>query len=304
MVVRINVVFCLAMLLSCSAPFPVWSASDPPAAVTSYTFLGRVMDAAHKAFDGNRTAKIAVYNEDASLLNDTQTFFREDSCRNYSLHVPMASAPADGYAVQNAPLTLVVTDDLGKTWRGVVVGATAGAPGAVREVDIVLGEDADGDGIDDALYARLDAEWRDSEWWSPDETFDPAKDYDGDGVSTLSEALAGTDPFDPDVVLKITSFSRSTADGTRLSASATGGTETGATPVALSFDAVEGHAYTVEEATDLHAKDWKQKSFSLAPGETPVNYLARPSDNKPPVSRTVYLLPDNPTNSFYRVRCE
>jgi hypothetical protein len=35
---------------------------------------------------------------------------------------------------------------------------------------------------------------------------DPAGDYDGDGMSNAAEAAAGTDPLDPNSVLKITNF--------------------------------------------------------------------------------------------------
>ena len=128
-----------------------FSADATPAAASPYTFIGRVMDASHKAFDANRKAKVEAYNGDGERLSSATTFFREGSRRNYSLVVPMATAAAAGYAVQDDALEITATDDVGKTWRGVVVGATAGAPGAVREVDIVLGEDANGDGIDDSL---------------------------------------------------------------------------------------------------------------------------------------------------------
>ena len=46
-------------MLLCSVPFMAFAA-NPSAAVTPYTFLGRVMDATHKAFDGDRTATIEV----------------------------------------------------------------------------------------------------------------------------------------------------------------------------------------------------------------------------------------------------
>ena len=269
-------------------------ASATPAVTSPYTFIGRVMDASHKAFDANRMAKVEAYSGDGERLSSAKTFFREGSRRNYSLAVPMTTAAADGYVVQNDALEITATDDVGKTWRGVVVGATAGAPGAVREVDIVLGEDANGDGIDDSLYAQLEAEWEWSEYWKLDETFDPRKDYDGDGVSTIDEALSGTNPFDPGDVLRITAFSHSAAGGTRSSAPA----------VTLSFDAVDGRSYSVEEATDLKAKDWKRKPFSLSAGGEPVNYISRPADNRPASSYTVYLLPSNTTNGFYRVKSE
>ena len=267
-------------------------ATEPPAAVTPYTFLGRVMDSTHVAFDGDRAATIEASDSSGKLLSKATTFFRADSRRNYALAVPLATGAANGYAVQNAEIEIEVTDDLGKVWSGVVVDATAGAPGGVREVDIVLGEDTNGDGIDDQLYKRLKTEWERSGYWKAGETFDPTKDYDGDGASTIAEALAGTNPFDPDDHLRITAFAR--AGGTR-----SGATESPA--MVLTFDTIGGHAYEVEESSDLEKKDWKPCAFMLPDSDVPVNIISVPSDAGFAPS-TVYLLPSNPSNAFFRVR--
>ena len=269
-------------------------AAEPPAAATPYTFLGRVMDSAHVAFDGDRTATIEVSDEQGNLLVRTATFTRADSRRNYALAVPMSTSAANGYAVQGAALEIEVTDDLGKVWSGVVVDAAAGVPGGVREVDIVLGEDADGDGIDDQLYKRLKSEWERSEYWKSGETFNPTKDYDGDGISTIAEALAGINPYDPEDALRITAFSRT--GGTRSRASVS--------PVtALTFDTLGGHSYTVEEASDLTLQDWKSCAFTIPGSDTPVNVLSVPFSDGP-VPRTVYLLPSTASKAFFRVRAE
>jgi len=68
----------------------------------------------------------------------------------------MINGETDGYATPGAVLSIAV-DDGKKVWTGVVVdegrvsGTAVGEPGGVREVDIVLGEDADGDGVSDIL---------------------------------------------------------------------------------------------------------------------------------------------------------
>ena len=252
------------------------------------------MDAQHDAFGTNRVAKIEASSENGDLLVETKTFFRADSRRNYALRIPMATSEVDGYAVQNAVLDISVTDDLGKVWRGVVVDAAAGASGGIREVDIILGEDTDGDNIDDTLYRQLGWLWEASDYWSMDEEFDPSKDYDGDGIDTITEALMGTDPFNPDDVLKITAFAHPAGTRTRASESST---------VAISFDAIGGHAYTVEEATDLKAKNWKPREFFLPGSNVPINVLSAPSGSGRSAS-TIYLLPSNPTNAFFRIRAE
>lgn len=270
-----------SVVLFCAAPFLAPAAT--PSVCSPYTFIGRVMDASHDAFSSNRVAKIEAANANGDLLARTKTFFRADSRRNYALQIPMATGEVDGYAIQNATLDIAVTDDLGKVWRGVVVNPEVGVPGGVREVDIILGEDMDGDGIDDSLYARLKAQWEDSDYWRPGETFDPHKDYDGDGMSTIAEALAGTNPYDPEDVFRITAFSYSSS-------------------AALAFNAVGGRSYTVVEAHSLSAKDWKTREFFLPDSDVPANVLSVPSGSRSS-SSTVYLLPSG-TNAFLRVRVE
>ena len=270
-----------SVVLFCAAPFLVHAATT--SVCSPYTFIGRVMDASHDAFSSNRVAKIEAANANGDLLARTKTFFRADSRRNYALQIPMATGEVDGYAIQNATLDIAVTDDLGKVWRGVVVNPEVGVPGGVREVDIILGEDMDGDGIDDSLYARLKAQWEDSDYWRPGETFDPHKDYDGDGMSTIAEALAGTNPYDPEDVFRITAFSYSSSS-------------------ALAFNAVGGRSYTVVEAHSLSAKDWKTREFFLPDSDVPANVLSVPSGSRSS-SSTVYLLPSG-TNAFFRVRVE
>lgn len=263
-----------------------------PVAVNPYTIIGRVTDAQHAAFDTNRTATVEVADASGNVLARTETFFRADSRRNYAISVPMATAAVDGSVVQGNTLSVSVTDDLGKVWSGVVVDATAGAPGGVREVDIVLGEDLDGDGIDDELYRNLLIQWEASDYWTYGESFDPKKDHDGDGVSTIAEALSGTDPFNSEDVLRITAFSRS-----KSAARSAGET------VALSFLGIGGRSYSVETATDLSKKDWTKCSFETDDSAGEVNVISFPSNSggKP---NTVYLLPKSSTNAFFRIRAE
>ena len=280
-----------AVVLSSVVPFLAQAATS---VCNPYTFVGRVMDAKHDAFGSNRVAKIEAVNTNGELLVQTKTFFRADSRRNYALQIPMATDEVGGYAVQNAVIDVEVTDDLGKVWSGVVVDAAVGVSGGVREVDIILGEDQDGDNIDDSLYAELEAQWKDSDYWRYGETFDPHKDYDGDGVSTIAEALAGTNPFNPNDTLRITAFAPAGRSRSRA---------TGTPPMALTFHAIGGRAYTVEEATSLTAKDWAPREFFTQDSDTAVNVLSFPSGSGRTTS-TVYLLPSSTSNAFFRVRAE
>lgn len=289
----------IAALALASAPCVLHG--ETPAAVTPYTFIGRVMDARHRGFDTNRIARLSARDSSGRLLAESKTFFASGSRNNYVLDIPMATGAAKGFAVQSDGLEITAVDESGKTWSGVVVDASAGAPAGVREVDIVLGEDLDGDGIDDALYRQLKAQWEASEYWRRGETFDPERDYDGDGVSTIREGLVGTDPFNPDDSLRITAFAKRDASGGGRTKAGTpeGGAEE---PYALSFNALGGRAYTVEESTDPDAQVWARREFELESGEA-ANVVAMPSDARR-TPCTVYLLPSSPARALFRIRAE
>ena len=279
--------FCLILFLGSS----LYAIS--PVALNPYTFTGRLTDARHNGFDTNRVATLEAADLSGKLLARSKTFYRANSSRNYALAVPMATTAAEGYATQGNALTISATDNYGDVWRGVVVDATVGVSGGIREVDIVLSEDKDGDGIDDGLYDDLLSQWEGSDYWSWGETFDPYKDYDGDGVSTVKEAFAGTDPFNPDDVLRITSFL------CRKDAAARSDNDV----VALSFNAVAGRAYSVETASDLAKKDWKTCAVQSDSESELVNVISLPS-NGGSKSFTVYLIPESSTNAFYRIKAK
>ena len=273
---------------------PARSARAQSAAVNPFTYLGRVMDSKHKAFDTNRVAVLSAADAAGKEIARTQTFFLPDSRRNYSLRIPLADGEAAGYATPGAILSIAVNDGK-KVWTGVVVdegraeGTAVGEPGGVREVDIVLGEDADGDGIDDALRDRLEKEW--IQWnddWTPGTAFDPREDHDGDGVPTIDEALAGTDPFDTNSVLRITAFALDDpeAPGRHL----------------LRFPAMPGRAYAVESA-NCPTGAWSEVSFYVPDAASPVNVLSRPSKGEAGPA-TVYLLPTSADSAFFRVKLD
>lgn len=283
----IAVVVGISLIAACEA------GAATPAATPAYTFTGRLMDARHAAFGTDRVASVSAYDASGELLVESSTFHRDDSRRNYALSIPLATAESDGYATKGAALDVRVVDDKGKAWNGVLVDPVCGVAGAVREVDIVLGEDANHDGIDDSLYEELKLRWEISDFCNDDEEFDPTRDYDGDGVSTIDEALSGTNPFDASDVLRITAFSLDGAPATR------GGKKW----ISLSFNAVGGHAYSVQEASDLVAGDWKKRGFSASSGGETINVMSFPADGaiRP---CTVYLLPSSDSKAFFRIEAE
>ena len=258
-----------------------------PLLCNPYTFVGRITDARGTAFDDKRTATLSAYSSAAAAtpLARSTTFFRDDTRANYRLSIPMASTPAVGCALQNDLLLITATDDLGRLWTAVIDPATVGAPGTISEVDIVLSEDLDGDGIDDTLYADLLAEYTASGLASSDAPFDPHADHDHDGISTLDEAHLGTDPFNGDDTLRIDSLDLTT------------------TPPSLTATLPAGHVYTLESTPSL-TTPWTPTDFTTAPSSTPRPRLSTPSTpDRSPV--TLYLLPStNPAPAFLRLSAQ
>jgi hypothetical protein len=280
-----TLIFCFIFFLGLS----LYAVS--PAALNPYTFTGRITDARHNGFDTNHLATIEAADSNGKLLARSKTFYRADSSRNYALVIPMATIAAEGYATQGKALVISAIDNAGDVWRGVVVDATVGVSGGIREVDIVLSEDENGDGIDDGLYNELFIQWENSDYWRWGETFDPYKDYDEDGVSTIKEALSGTDPFNPDDVLRITRFFRNRDAAVKRNNDI----------LELSFNAVGGRAYCVESASDLIKKDWKTCAVQIDSENDLVSIISLPV-NSGSKSFTVYLIPESSTNAFYRIK--
>ena len=268
-----------------------------PGAVTPYTFLGRVMDSHHAAFDTNRVCTLAVRNgESGDLLVETTTFFRPGLRRNYVLAVPVSTSKAAGFAVQGESLSVAATDDLGNVWEGVIPGALCGEAAGIREVDIVLGADANGNGIDDRLEEELRTQWETGPYWEDGEEFDPARDYDGDGVGTLDEAYSGTDPFNPDDALRITAMSLDHVPDRSL--------DTHEELVTLAFPAVPGRAYSVQTSSDLSSDNWTSTPFTLPDDDTATTTVSVPSNAKAVNPVVVYLLPSTNSAAFFRIRLE
>ena len=256
--------------------------------VTPYSFCGRVVDGSHAAFDEDKSATVAAYDASSNLLAKTTTFFRADSRRNYALDIPMATSAVDGYATKDDQLTISVTDADGAEWSGVVplAKSVVGEPGGVKDLDIVLcAPDADTHGVDADLYWSLYVDWFYSDCYDYGE-FDPDADHDGDGISTIKEAMAGSDPFDPNSKLEIVDYLRDDVEGD-----------------GITFTANPARSYSVECTTNLDAKAWKPLSFTTGDAKTEQSVISCPSTMRSG-TLTILLKPVEGASRFYRIRME
>ena len=274
--------------------FSANAANVPIIQTVPCTYVGRLMDAEHVGFDTNRVAEIAAYDESGNKIAESRTFYRADSRRNYALRIPMASQTVDGTQSPEATVEIEVTEPNGKVWSGLVVDpdATLGGPGSVKEVDIVLASSTKNNyGLDDDLYEDLYWAWRYSPYFVSGETFDPTKDHDGDGMSTLAEAFSGTNPFDPNDRLAILSFKRIGQGGV-------------VEKDLLSFACRPGRSYWLEVTESLENPNWKQKAFMLDESGKPINYISVPAAGSSEETPTVYLLPESGKKAFYRIKAD
>ena len=295
-ITAIDLTFCAATaFLACVAPMSAIGAITGPAqAVSPCTYVGRLMDAEHVGFDSNRVAKITAYDASGTKkLAEATTRYIADSRRNYALSIPMASQSVDdGTPIPGSTVTIKVTEPNGTEWAGIVVDndAKLGGPGSLKEVDIVLAECTNEFGIDDRLLNDLYWAWYYSAYHVDGEEFDPRKDYDGDGMSTIGEALSGTNPFDPNDCLSIVSFRRA-------------GQAVGAKDV-LSFACRPGRAYHLEVTDSLENPNWQPMEFSRDENGTPINYINVPSTGSSEETPTVYLLPQTGPKAFFRIKAD
>lgn len=260
-----------------------------------YVLVGRVVDFDNVAYDASSNIRLLARDAKGALLAETTVFTPGGvSAWNFQLNVPVASQGVDGHAAVGDRIALSAIDGSGNVYTGLLTPGndTVTGAGHYQVVRLMLSPDENGNGISDVYE-----ETKEYDMWLAgiEGAFDPDEDYDRDGVSNRDEYLAGTDPFDRDDYLHVTTLA------TRSSAAATDDL------LEVTFESNPGRSYAVRETASLTGEDgsgpnWQKGVFKLDPAsEATVERVANPAQKWE--MRTIYLLKKG-SQRFYRIEME
>lgn len=228
-----------------------WWAAAETVYMPPFTYTGRLMNYQRIAYTTG--ARVYARNTNGVLLAQTPVFPPADSALNYALAVPLANTRTEKTAMAGDRLTFEV-DDGAMLWvnQQVMPQALVGNPGGIAVADIILENDANGNGVDDAYESMIESfRFLAQGIYEP---YDPDADYDGDGMSNRDEYRAGTDPLNA-------------ADALAIAGVGTVGPtiQIEAKRLTITFYAMRGRTYSIVATASLSQPAWTGLPFALTP---------------------------------------
>jgi hypothetical protein len=261
------------------------AASAPPVALPPFIITGRVVD-----YDGGgvKSAEVRVRKNGVLLSRCEARRFDSDTSANYALTVPMSNLPSDLAATVDDELAIEI-DAGGATYGDTNLVVAAAKPGRTLKLNLQAAKSTMVNGVADQYLE--DIEWDLEDRGLKISDYDPAADYDGDGVRNYAEYLAGTDAFDKDDAgLRILSWKAVEGDDNLMEAT---------------FLPGRNRAYSAQRAEISGEKSMRFEHRahrpSRAAGTADRNYLV--TEDEDPEVRAIYLYKEG-AGGLYRLRLE
>jgi hypothetical protein len=250
------------------------------APLPSFTVYGEVRHWNGRAFLSNDAAEV-IAKINGVVMDRCDVVSGTFPALNYRLHLPMASGAVAGRAQAGDPITFEVYYD--GQLHAVPTGLTPPVVGLTGEAlccNLLIGTDADADGLPDEYENLLLPYYIDAGLGTNIWAISPDDDFDHDGYSNQQEFDAGTIPVEGSDFLKIDDFFHSASNY-----------------LALSFLSAPGRTYTVPQSDNLTSNQWTDAELSLSTNETPSRAFY---GSEKDAYVTLYLLPAA-TNASYRL---
>ena len=270
------------------------SASGVNFPVGTYVYAGSVLDSRHEVVTADAGLTIqAVATNGTVLASARVTDPVPTSGINFVLEVPVSTEASAKSAAIGDALNCVVISEGGMTNVSAKPMPPVAAANAITNLTVVsasatafpYGDDGKSVLVSDDYLAGL-APWMQFYGKS---AYEPAADWDGDGVTNYNEYKAGTNPFDASDRLRITDF------------------KVGADSHLLTFEYAGGHLYAVDSSSSLTNKMWKVVPFRADPAakSTQKDVWYPGNEYEDIGTTTLYLAPaaDSPA-MFYTIRAE
>jgi hypothetical protein len=249
-----------------------------------FTVYGKVRNWNGRAFSSSDAATVIVKVKGVEVSRCTAKS-GSYSALNYRVQIPMASTKLAGRGEVGDPITFEVYYDgqIHAVATGTVVPKVV-KPAGTLSCDLIVGSDADNDGLPDEYEALLmyyyDAAGRGSSL----EDIKPDDDFDGDGYSNLQEFQAGTIPVERADFLKINQFTL---------------LENGS--FALSFLSAPGRTYRLPKSKSTSSNTWEMAVFAQHAQETPAQTFVTSEQD---ANITLYVLPTTNAAAFFKLEAQ
>lgn len=270
----------LGMAVSLAAG-AAWAAVEP-ISLPPYIVTGRIVNYDHADLSSTATTAEVRARKNGVLIARCTLRAIDDSPNNFALSIPITSQNFTTSAMVGEFLTFEIDDGV-NVYTDTNVTITVGSPGRVGTITLAAAKDSDGDGVADEYVDSIAGLMYENGITA---AYDPAADYDHDGMSNRAEYQAGTDPFSDTDNLRILSIAPVAENESVMVAT---------------FLAHENRAYSVQQKSPTN--DFTMHTFQKAKesGATPFNYFKTGNENEP--VRTIYLFKSGPSQ-LYRVHLE